>query len=376
VVVAHPDWERALVRVRRRLTDRMLAGEAVPMAAVHALGRHGWASEHAWPIDGPIPDDPAARAMFEGPSGADGDVDAVPELTPDDASSAAVRAIYEESPYPRLVSVHLREPVPFAQALRRILPGATGLPEGPIDVLVAGCGTGRHALQSAIGWQDARVLGVDLSRRSLALAAALARDLGVRNLEVGRADLLRLGELGRTFEVVEAVGVLHHLEDPLAGWRVLLGLLRPGGVMRIGLYSERGRADVVAARALVAEHGLAPTPDGLRAARQLFLGLPDDHPARPVVWSPDFYSLSGLRDLVFHVREHRYTLPRLGAELDALGLELLGFQHALPQVAGWYRSRWPEDERQVDLGRWEEVEEEHPRAFSGMYVFWCRRSAG
>jgi hypothetical protein len=142
--------------------------------------------------------------------------------------------------------------------------------------------------------------------------------------------------------------------------------------MRIGLYSERGRSDVRAARTLVAEHGLPPTPDGIRAARSLLLALPEDHPARPIVWSPDFYSVSGCRDLVFHVREQSYTPARLRTELDALGLELLGFQHARSQVAARYRERWPEDVAQVDLERWDQLELEYPRAFSGMYVLWAR----
>ena len=48
----------------------------------------------------------------------------------------------------------------------------------------------------------------------------------------------------------------------MAGWRVLCGLLRPRAFMRIGLYSERGRADVAAARALIAERGYQPTRRG------------------------------------------------------------------------------------------------------------------
>ena len=90
---------------------------------------------------------------------------------------------------------------------------------------------------------------------------------------------------------------------------------------------------------------------------------------------PDFASLSGCRDLLFHVREHGYTLPRLGTELDALGLELLGFQHAHPAAPELYRSRWPEDDTMIDLQRWDTLESEHPGLFPGMYVFWARRPA-
>ena len=142
--------------------------------------------------------------------------------------------------------------------------------------------------------------------------------------------------------------------------------------MRIGLYAERGRSDVVAARRLIAAKGFPPTDDGIRAARQALLALPEEHPAHPVVWSPDFTSVTGCRDLLFHVREHRTTLPRLGRELDEVGLELLGFQHANPSVPALYRERWPDDPRQVDLGRWDALEAERPRIFSGMYLFWAR----
>ena len=113
---------------------------------------------------------------------------------------------------------------------------------------------------------------------------------------------------------------------------------------------------------------------GLRRARRAFLALDEDHPARSIVWSPDFYSLSGFRDLVFHVQEHRFTLPQLGASLDALGLELLGFQHPHPMAVAWYREKWPDDVARTDLGRWAIVEKEHPEVFAGMYQFWARKA--
>ena len=43
--------------------------------------------------------------------------------------------------------------------------------------------------------------------------------------------------------------------------------------------------------------------------------------------SPDFFSLSTLRDLIFHVQEHRFTLPQIKNCLNELGLEFCGFEN-------------------------------------------------
>jgi len=88
-------------------------------------------------------------------------------------------------------------------------------------------------------------LAVDLSISSLAYAKRKSRKLGLTTIEYAQADLLKLGSLGRSFDIIESSGVLHHLAAPWAGWRVLLSLLRPGGFMRLGFYSEVARRDIV-----------------------------------------------------------------------------------------------------------------------------------
>ena len=84
-------------------------------------------------------------------------------------------------------------------------------------------------------------------KQPLLRAAADARARGDR-IDFAQADIIKLGSIGRTFDVIEPSGVLHHLADPFAGWRVLVSLLRPGGVMVLGLYSEAARGNVMAAR--------------------------------------------------------------------------------------------------------------------------------
>ena len=54
------------------------------------------------------------------------------------------------------------------------------------------------------------------------------RKLGVTNIEYMQGDILKLNQLERQFDIIESVGVLHHMDDPLAGWKVLVDRLRTG----------------------------------------------------------------------------------------------------------------------------------------------------
>src|SRR5262245_6390228 len=175
-------------------------------------------------------------------------------LTPiDDAVSLAVRDQYEHNPYSRWAKLPLpAEPDTIEGALRTLFPS---LPAGSTtrdgcDVLIAGCGTGHCAIEAARRYRGARVLAVDLSLTSLGYAMRKTRELAITNIDYAQADILKLGALGQTFDVIEAGGVLHHLDDPFAGWRVLLELLRPGGFMYLGLYSALGRKHIVNVRSL------------------------------------------------------------------------------------------------------------------------------
>jgi SAM-dependent methyltransferase len=234
--------------------------------------------------------------------------------------------------------------------------------------LVAGCGTGQHPILIAQQILGARVLAVDLSRASLAYAQRKTSELGLQQIEYAQADILKLGNLGRSFDLIEAVGVLHHLADPQAGWRLLLSLLRSGGVMHIGLYSELARQDVVRARAFIAERGYGATAEDIRRCRQDMFALEESNPLKQVTTRFDFFSLSGCRDLMFNVQEHRMSLPAIKRFLDQNDLQFLGFMLS-PAQRRAYAARFPDDPAMIDLDRWHEFEVENPNTFISMYRF-------
>lgn len=297
----------------------------------------------------------------------------IPRLTPiEDETSLLVRAQYEQNPYPRWVKAAGGViPMPLDTVLRGKFPTAAFVPVGKaesLDVLVAGCGTGL-ATKVAQAYQGARVLAVDLSLSSLCFAKRSTPAYLSDRIEYAQGDILKLGAIGRSFDMIDCAGVLHHMRDPFEGWRILLSLLRPGGLMHLGFYSELARRDVVAARAFIAERGYSSTPADIRRCRYDLLKTPLISLSR----FADFFSTSECRDLLFHVQETRMTIPAIKAFIDGHGLKFIGFElnepllqdmRALFANTGWSMS---------DLDKWDAVETKYPDTFSNMYQFWVQK---
>jgi 2-polyprenyl-3-methyl-5-hydroxy-6-metoxy-1,4-benzoquinol methylase len=288
----------------------------------------------------------------------------------EDDVSVKVRQQYEENPYPRWTVIpdvstvsDWRTRFPVQRADRRH--------EGPLEILIAGCGTGQNSIQAALKFPEARVLAVDLSSTSLAYALRKTREAGIQNIDYGQADILKLDAIGRSFDRIEAVGVLHHLDEPSAGWRVLLSLLRPGGIMDVGLYSETARRAVVEARTLIAARGYRPSTEDIRLFRRE-LSLTNGTVAKDLVSSPDFYSTSGCRDLLFHIREHRFTIPEIAAFLRENNLAFLGFRLGA-EVFDRFRIQFPDPDAVADLDCWHSFEQDNRQTFSAMYRFAVRK---
>jgi 2-polyprenyl-3-methyl-5-hydroxy-6-metoxy-1,4-benzoquinol methylase len=301
----------------------------------------------------------------------------IPRLTEiTECVSLAVKQQYEESPYPRWVKASpVGTPMAIDVYLRQQFPNVDlqTLPTscGP-DILIAGCGTGQHSIETARQFKGARVLAIDLSLTSLCYAKRKTKELGVKNIEYGQADVLQLQAIGRAFDIIEASGVLHHLADPLAGWRVLLSILRPGGFMKLSLYSRLARQGLAPARTFITQRGYGPSAAEIRQCRQELMGFGHDTPLAKVTEWADFFSTSTCRDLLFHVQEHQMNLPEIGSFLSENQLRFLGF--VLPRgVLENFRRRFPNGNT-TDLALWHAFEIENPSTFMEMYEFWIQNS--
>lgn len=104
-----------------------------------------------------------------------------------------------------------------ARVLKRYMKGPRG------RVLDVGCGAGGTSTVAAAG---GRLLGVDLGAEATVAAQA-------RGLEVARMDATDLGTQAGVFDLVVALDVLEHLDDPAAAAREFRRTLRPGGMLLV-----------------------------------------------------------------------------------------------------------------------------------------------
>jgi SAM-dependent methyltransferase/tetratricopeptide (TPR) repeat protein len=354
--------------LRSALLDKLVCGEPIPalllvtVAAyvpLHALPNAASLCDGVWPgcVQAVLVQqikEPAQERQIAAE---------IPSLTRiEDEVSRAVRLQYEENPYPRWVRT-----VPAENP-----PGPGPGPSGPVpDLLIVGCGTGLSLVEMSRSSAQARILAVDLSRASLAYAKRMAQKLGLENIEFAQADILEMGSIARQFDFIDASGVLHHLADPWQGWRVLLSLLRPGGTMQVGLYSDVARRNVVAARALIAERGYRPVAQDIRRCREDIIG--SQNPLlKSLVRSQDFFTTSECRDFLFHVQEVRITLPEIKSFLATNHLRFGGF-HLDPLTLQKFAARFSERSALMDLDCWQAFEAGAPETFAGMYQFQVQR---
>ena len=102
------------------------------------------------------------------------------------------------------------------------------------DVLEGGCGGGQHtALVVEAGAKS--VTAVDLNTADI----ARERNKDAANVTFVEDDLGTM-DLGRQFDVVFSIGVVHHTDDPDRTFENLYRHCRPGGRMILWVYSAEG----------------------------------------------------------------------------------------------------------------------------------------
>ena len=290
-----------------------------------------------------------------------------------DIVSKKVKDQYEENPYPRWRYTYNQLPTHFlTKFYKQISPNKIKIENkfNNPNVLIAGCGTGHH-ICIVKDFLNANVFGVDLSLSSLAYAKRKTEELGFNNIEYLNADILELNKLERKFDIIECVGVLHHMKEPLKGLKILLDLLEPHGVIKIGLYSEKARQHIIEVRKFIKKNKFKNTLEDIRACREAIINEKEIKIMNKVMNRGDFYSTSSARDLMFHAQEHCFNLPQISKIISDFNLEFLGFTDGT--IKNSYSKLFPDDKKNILLENWDNFEKSEPDAFISMYNFWLRK---
>jgi SAM-dependent methyltransferase len=256
------------------------------------------------------------------------------EISPD--TSAAVQRLYDTYPFPP--EPLLDEPPPGYNwrwnwvAAYNFCTGQKPQRQD-IRILDAGCGTGVGTEYLVHLNPQASVVGIDLSSGALAVATERCRRSGAFRVEFHHLSLYDAEQLDGEFDLINCVGVLHHLPDPIRGIQSLAPKLAPGGLMHIFVYAELGRWEIQLmqkAIALLQGNQRGDYRDGVQLGRQLFESLPEDN--RLVKREKERWSLENKRDANFadmyvHPQEIDYNIETLFELIDASGLEFIGFSN-------------------------------------------------
>ncbi len=150
---------------------------------------------------------------------------------------------YERFPYPAY-------PL-FAAArwedLKSVDTSTWGLDRPAKEIWVAGCGT-IAPLMFARRNIGARILATDLSSQSLKILKRRLQLYGMHNVLLKTEDIME-SKYSEAFDAIDCYGVLHHTVSPKLALEKLAMALKPGGILRLMVYSTHAREEIEKLRA-------------------------------------------------------------------------------------------------------------------------------
>ncbi|MHC8290749.1 methyltransferase domain-containing protein [Pseudomonas sp. XS1P51] len=284
-------------------------------------------------------------------------------------SKTLIQNFYESNPYPTWTSKPKHAESTLDQLFKKL--NSKQAPPNN-NILVAGCGTGRHAIQLALTYPHAKIIGLDVSQVSLQYATSKRDEYKIRNLELIHGDLNNVLSLNMGFSLIECIGVLHHLQDPLNGCQAILSALQDGGIAKIGLYSAYARTPIADLAKLASENEILYTPSNLERIRNLAIQNYKYKRTNEIVNSQDFFSRSGCMDLLFNPLEKTFTTRDIHSLIRTLNCEFAGFEKGGQKKSPAFRKFNEQPNIDFLFNAWELFENSNPNFFSEMYLFWLK----
>ena len=200
-------------------------------------------------------------------------------------------------------------------------------------VLVAGGGTGDGAifLADQLKSTNAQIVYLDFSKNSMAIAQKRAEYRGLSNITWINDSILNIPnlKLGK-FDYINCVGVLHHLESPDLGLKILKDSLTEKGGMCLMVYAKYGRTGVYQIQELMrmVNKNTASLQEEVKNGWSIMKGLPASNwYVRGKALISDIHTMGdiGLYDLFLHKQDRCYSIPELYDFVNKADLNFVDF---------------------------------------------------
>ena len=296
----------------------------------------------------------------------------------DDNISLKVMSQYESNPYPRWLNLTKGSKYKnYFDYIKKTLPKQNLFAkEFQIkNVLIAGCGTGKHPIEVAKIDPTLEITAIDISKPSIAYGIRKSHEFGIKNIRWAQADILKLNEIDKKFDLVESSGVIHHLEDPYKGFLMLDEKLKKGGFMKLGLYARNFRSSYLNdIKKYKNENQFKNDIKSIRKLRLFLINNIENDKYQKLFKIPDIYNSSGFRDLIMHVQEHDFSIEELD-KMVSDRYNFLGFfwNKSNSIKANECFEKINPEKSKLNIMNWDSVEKKIPEIFAGMYQFWLQK---
>ena len=194
-------------------------------------------------------------------------------------------------------------------------------------ILDAGCGTGYKSLVLAEANPGAKIVGVDISEKSVELARQRLHYHGFDNTVFHVSSIEKLPHLGLSFDYINCDEVLYLLPEASVGLQAMKSVLNPDGLIRANLHSSLQRTYFYRAQEIFKLMGLMdenPEKLEINLVREIMKSLKAQVELKAITWRPEL-EIDEERILANYLLQgdKGYTIPEMFSAVRAADLEFV-----------------------------------------------------